>query len=117
MICNNPIRVEFIIVNVNTVVIWSSQQIVAFRTFQLLLLIFENGELRLQLSFLDIKIHKQLHVDFYSDSNRVKEIYFGGRETAKRRDLSTSAICQADETSSRLFISTKKCMVLFSGSE
>ena len=37
MICNNPIRVKFAIVNVNTVGIRSSQQIVAFRTFQSLL--------------------------------------------------------------------------------
>ena len=37
MICNNPIRVKFVIVNVNTVEIRSSQQNVALRTFQLLL--------------------------------------------------------------------------------
>jgi len=54
--------------------------------------LFENGEL----SFLDIKIGQNTEtnytLDFYSDSNREKEIYFGERETARLRDLSTTAI-------------------------
>ena len=58
VICNNPIMVKFVIVNVNTVQIRLSQQNVVFRTFSVDAL-FENEELRPQLSFLDIKIHKQ----------------------------------------------------------
>ena len=53
MICNTPIRVKFVIVNVNTVEIQSSQQNVA---------LFGNGELRLQLSFLDIEMLHSLLV-------------------------------------------------------
>ena len=55
--------------------------------------LFENGVLRLQLSFLDIRIHKQTThwTSFYSDSNSEKEVYFGS-EPARKRDLSTNAI-------------------------
>ena len=98
MICNNPIRVKFVIINVNTVRKRSSQQNVAFRTFQLLLY-SKMGNYACNSRFSILKYTSNFTLDFYSDSNRVKEIYFGDRETARPRDLSTSAICYL--TSSR----------------
>ena len=91
VICKNPIRVKFVIVNVNTVEIRSSQQNVAFWTFQLLLY-SKMGNYACNSRFSLLKYTSKLHTFFYSDSNRVKEIYFGDRETARPRDLSTSAI-------------------------
>jgi len=89
-ICNNPIRAKFVTVNVNTMEIQSSQQNVAFRTNYSVATLFENEELRLQLSFLDIKIPKQ--TTHSSDSNHGKEIHFGSKETARLRDLATTGI-------------------------
>ena len=70
MISIYPIRVKFVIVNVNTVEIRSSQQNVAFRTFISVAALFENGELRLKLSFLE-----NYELDFYSGIVIVKRKY------------------------------------------
>jgi len=53
VICNNPIRAKFILVTVNTVATECHVLNISIAA------LFENEELRLQLSFLDIKISKQ----------------------------------------------------------
>jgi len=58
VICNNPIRVNFVIVNVK----YGGNSVIAAKCGVpniSIAALFKNGEIRLQLSFLDVKIHKQ----------------------------------------------------------
>ena len=107
MICNNPIRVKFVIVYVNTVGIRSTQQNVAFRTFQLLLY-SKMGNYACNSRFSILKYTSKLHA---------LEIYFGGREI-KPPD---HAICPLVRYVKRMklvrFVYFNEEMILFSGSE
>ena len=61
MICNNPIRAQFVTVYVNTVEIRSSQQDVAFRTFQLVLLYSKMRNYACNSCFSILKYPSKLH--------------------------------------------------------
>ena len=101
MIWIHPIREKFIIVNVNTVEIWLSQQNVAFQTSQLLLY-SKMGKLRLKLSLLIIILHKKI-TNWTSNTCRIeivkKDIHFRGSDTATPSHLSTDAIFYANGSS------------------
>ena len=90
MICNNPIRVKFVLVNVNTVEIRSSKQNVAFQTFNCCFIL----KWGIQPATLVSRYYNMANytLDFYVDSNCEKEIYFIGRETVRLHELSTTAI-------------------------